>query len=588
MIRLHKLYSQPETFKPISFYDGINIILGEKVPDSESRSTSRKDKKTNGVGKSLSVEFINFCLLKDSSDSRVMKIPLDKFSHNAIICLDVSIGGKELTLRRTIKEPNKPEIVCEGQITKFKNMADATTYLGNLLFSNSGDDIERPSFREFMGPLIRSEDSEFKSILNCYDLREKIPDQDLTKPHLYLFGINPSYIRRIKKVFKEIDEKQKTKNHITKRLTGSGNQNISDIKAEVNDSELELGKINSLLDEYKMEPIFQNNQEELGNIDLECEQLRIKRAALRFELQRIESIPKLEIIDTSEVQFVYNKFAKGLGDLVARSISDVVAFKQKIENYQKILIDGRAHEIRSEVQKIQSRLSVLDARRSSLLVMINFNGSLDSLKESYALMSRRKENLSITQANLREHESVEYEINVLKRKRDGYVSALEDEIMSYNSVIDDFNRTLADIHSYIMGNAKITFDISAVKSGKGKKIVQFDFRIPEDGSHSVDREKVFIYDIALMINNHTKKRHPSILVHDNIFDVDQDTLVQSLNFLAEQEEKSNFQYILTLNRDKIENEERTKEIKLDIQAHTRATFTRKDRFLREVVYSEID
>lgn len=69
------------------------------------------------------------------------------------------------------------------------------------------------------------------------------------------------------------------------------------------------------------------------------------------------------------------------------------------------------------------------------------------------------------------------------------------------------------------------------------------------------------------------------LVHDNIFDVDQDTLVQCLNYLYKQEEKfQDFQYILTLNRDKIENEERRKLIKMDIDSHRVATFTKDKKF----------
>ena len=78
-----------------------------------------------------------------------------------------------------------------------------------------------------------------------------------------------------------------------------------------------------------------------------------------------------------------------------------------------------------------------------------------------------------------------------------------------------------------------------------------------------------------------------MLIHDNIFDVDQDTLVQSLNFLAKQEEKfDDFQYVLTLNRDKIENEERRKLIKLDVQKHKIASFTKKEKFLKKN-YQEI-
>ena len=55
-----------------------------------------------------------------------------------------------------------------------------------------------------------------------------------------------------------------------------------------------------------------------------------------------------------------------------------------------------------------------------------------------------------------------------------------------------------------------------------------------------------------------------------------------LNYLNYQEEKyQNFQYILTLNRDKIEGEERNNLIKLDIDSHIVARFTKQNKFLKK-------
>ena len=103
-------------------------------------------------------------------------------------------------------------------------------------------------------------------------------------------------------------------------------------------------------------------------------------------------------------------------------------------------------------------------------------------------------------------------------------------------------------------------------------------RIDSDGSHSVDRAKIFIYDMALLFNAHTRKRHPRLLIHDNIFDVDKDTLIQSLNYLARVEEQFyDFQYILTLNNDEIEHD--LSKIKLSTPNHKRAELTRQKRFL---------
>lgn len=67
-IRLNRLYSESNIFEEISFHDGVNIILGEKYDDS-----SVKGRKTNGVGKSMSIEFLDFGFLNDYEKSRIAK-----------------------------------------------------------------------------------------------------------------------------------------------------------------------------------------------------------------------------------------------------------------------------------------------------------------------------------------------------------------------------------------------------------------------------------------------------------------------------------------------------------------------------------
>lgn len=586
MIKLKKLYSIPQTFDPIEFKDGINLILGEKV--LESKAVTKKDRKTNGVGKSMSVEFINFCLFKDADSSRVTKIPFDKFPHETKICLDLTINNKKVTIERTVSEPDKPSVEVDGETISYKTSSDALIYLTNLFYEKNKDEkIERPSFRELIGPLIRDENSEFKDIVNCYDLRTKIPNSDLIKTHLYFFGINPSFVKDIKRILKDVEEKAQTQGHLKKRLTDSGKKKISDVKAELNALELELSRVEDSLNKFRTEPVFQQNQDALVKIDSSIEQLRTKQIALRYELKRIESMPKVETINTSDVQIIYDKFKDGLGQIVSKSISEVIDFKKKIEKYQNLLINERAEEIRVEVKKIQEELNSLDEKRADILIRIDKKDSLSVLKESFYTYTKRKDDLASTQANLDEYEKVDREIDVLRLKKDNIFSELDAKIFEINNLIKDFNKTLANIHEYIMGNAEVSFDISTVKTSSSKQIIKLDLRIPDDGSHSVDRTKVFIYDIGLMLNKNTTQRHPMFLIHDNIFDVDQDTLIQSLNFLADQEKKSSFQYILTLNRDKIENEEKKKQIILKIEEHTIASFNRRDRFLK-TDYKEMD
>ena len=106
-------------------------------------------------------------------------------------------------------------------------------------------------------------------------------------------------------------------------------------------------------------------------------------------------------------------------------------------------------------------------------------------------------------------------------------------------------------------------------------------RIDDDGSHSVEREKVFIYDIALMVNAFTKARHPGLLIHDNIFDVDNDTLRKSLEYLLTRAPfDDEQQYILTLNIDRVDHC-RGEAWFDELEQSVAASFTKSNRFLNK-------
>src|SRR5690606_37937232 len=176
-IKLIKLYSEPKVFEPINFSDGVNIILGEKFDEATTNG-----RKTIGVGKSLSIEFINFCLLKKYSDSRLQLIPKEILNVTVLIKLDLEIGNNQLTIVRNRKEQDQPVIIKENKETKFESIDDAQQYLSDLIYKNNTLQVV-PSFRELLSPLIRDERSEFNNILESFDINKKIPFNLV--PHLF-------------------------------------------------------------------------------------------------------------------------------------------------------------------------------------------------------------------------------------------------------------------------------------------------------------------------------------------------------------------------------------------------------------------
>lgn len=572
-IRLNRLYSENNVFEEISFHDGVNIILGEKFDDR-----SVKGRKTNGVGKSMSIEFLDFCFLSDYDKSRIAKIPKEVFPLEENVILDLDIGTEAVTIKRNRKQADKPVIIRADKQVSFDKIQDARDYLTGIIFSElNGKKV--PSFRNLFSILMRDERSEFTDIIKCHDLTKKIPD-DLSA-HLFLLGFSLEAYNNTIETIKEIETVSTVIKKEKKELTQDGKKKISDVRAELNALEDELKKLEDAIESFKTNETFDFMEADLIELEDLLDQLRKRQKALRYDYEKIRKMPKPEQIDDREIELVYNQFKSELGNAVVKSLNEVVGFKNKIEEFQRMLVNQKAKELESQLKSIAEQIRILDDEYSEKLKVIDKKGVLKNLKVSLKIYETKKESISHTKFLFEEYEKNEKKKRLLNLQKTQQLMEIDSEIEENKEIIDDFTDTILQIHEFIMGNKECSFSIQTVDKARRKTPVELILRIYDDGSHSVDRTKVFIYDMALLFNQYTRDRHPMFLVHDNIFDVDQDTLVQCLNYLYKQEEQyQDFQYILTLNRDKIESEEQRKLIKMNIDEHQVAVFTKEKKFLR--------
>lgn len=571
-IRLNRLYSESNIFEEISFHDGVNILLGEKYDDS-----SVKGRKTNGVGKSMSIEFLDFGFLNDYEKSRIAKIPKEVFPLEENVILDLDIGDEAITIKRNRKQADQPVIIREGRTVSFDKLQDAREYLTGLIFPKlNGKKV--PSFRNLFSILMRDERSEFTDIIKCHDLTKKIPD-DLSA-HLFLLGFSLEAYKNTLETIKEIEAVNTVIAKDKKELTQEGKKKISDVKAELNALEDELQKLEDAIESFKTNETFDSMEADLIELEDLLDQLRKRQKALRYDYEKIRKMPKPEQIDDREIELVYNQFKSELGNAVVKSLNEVVGFKNKIEEFQRTLVNQKAKELESQLKSIAEQIRVLDDEYSEKLKVIDKKGVLKNLKVSLKIYEAKKDSISHTKFLFDQYEKNEKKKRMLNLQKTQQLMEIDSEIEQNKEIMDDFIDTILEIHESIMGNKECSFSLQTVDKARKKTPVELTLRIYDDGSHSVDRTKVFIYDMALLFNQYTRDRHPLFLVHDNIFDVDQDTLVQCLNYIYKQEEQyQDFQYILTLNRDKIENEEQRKLIQMDIDEHQVAVFTKEKKFL---------
>lgn len=570
-MRIELLYTEPPTIAPIEFGDGVNVVLGE------SDDTSSKN---NGVGKSLCIEFINFALLKKKADSRVSKIPKESFDPATFVCVRFRLHGEQYTIKRSLSESEQPRITVDGRETVFAKVEDVTDFLTQRMFPVAAG-TGAVSFREMLGPLIRDERSEFKSIVSYFDTRLRVPEN--YAPHLMLLGIDLGIYRSIKDILKEIDLIGAEEARIRENVLLVRQKTIDDARSDLNALDEEVGSINDAIEALENAPAFDIVKDEILVIEEEMAGLRRRKEVLAQRSARLAPVASSAKIDGDEIRQFYDELRAGLGAVVARDLAEVISFKDKIERFQRHLLEEKSKIVDVELKGLNRQLTDLDRRYSKLLAVLDQEGQLRSLRQTYASYQAKSDELGQLKGFLERYDQLAVDKQQKRSDKETERLRLQGSIAAVRDRLKSVEKTILDIHQFIQGNRKASLD---VRTTANKQVVDIVLRIDDDGSHSVEREKVFIYDIALLLNDFTKVRHPGLLVHDNIFDVDEDTLNRSLEFLLTRAEfEDEQQYILTLNVDRIAHA--TEEVWYDdLQRSVVASFTKTDRFLN-TTYQEV-
>lgn len=567
MIKINRLYSEPQVFDPISFDYGLNIIMGE---------ASDKTNKKIGVGKSVCIEFINFCLLKRMSDSRLNLIPKN---YNEItesqIKLDLDFNNTKMTISRSIINSDQV-IIHQGNNEKiFEKIEDASDYLGSLYFEAFPPNIKRLSFRALLQPIIRDERSEFKDLIQSHDTKKRIPVD--YSSHLFYLNVGLEKYTEIKNINDKIQKTRTYSSEIKKIVTKNNEFKIQDAKAHLNELKSEVLKVNKSIENLKNNESFEVLQEDLSKLENKLSELRSRQQVIMFEIKQIDSLPKPENINENEIAIIFNQFKQGLGDLVEKSLDELKGFKNKIDSFRSTIVNNRLIILKLELEKLNEIIRKLDNEYSEKISLIDNGDVFRNLKTSISVFNDKNKELNNLRSLVETYDEAEREKKILDTEKSNLIGKLDEEFYQKLKIIKSFSETILDIHEQVMGNREAYFNIQTTKN---KSVVDFIMRIDDDGSHTTERMKVFIYDVSLMLNEYTRKFHPGFLIHDNIFE-DDDSIEKGLNFLYQYNKTSpnEFQYIVTLNSDLLDSASKSGNLLFNINQLKRASFTKDSRFL---------
>lgn len=555
---LRRLYSETNLLvKDISFEPGINIILGKYSGQKEATGI-------NGIGKSSLVRLINYCFLSSSAEKIFNQTKYEFLrtgEHN--IVLEFSIESKKFFIKRYFADDDKIYFGTSPRKIEVYEKSEIKKLLTNVLFPIESNEVffQGNRFGTLLNFFIKDDLESQKRFDALNVLGFQANTKDIALYNFFLLNLPTKQLLQYSEVSKEYDDKSKAAKEMEKTVLATTGKSIEEFKTERIQIEQKISLLEKSLNEYKFLEKYKNIETDLIELTKKINsQLEIYHQ-YNHDLKRLIELYNYDIaIDTTQIRKLLNEALETFGDLVKKSLDEVIEFKRDIlENRNKFLIK-RETNLQKNIDATLKAISKLESERSILYKKLKEKGALESIENTYKDLINEKSNLERTMqyiGNIEEIQNIliDLDVTISELKRD-ILNDLSHFEVQLNSLRALFKEILESAIFIDESSDNAYFDVKRLTSTKRNQLpFKFEVEIPKAEALGQARLKLIAYDLMVFLNGiHEKRKLPDFLLHDGVYhSISHKTMVNTLNYISRQfNQHSSFQYIVTFNEDEIE------------------------------------
>lgn len=533
-MELIKLSSNKKSFRTIIFKPGFNLIIG-KMANTEKINPKMT---YNGVGKSLIIRIVHFCLASNTVTEFAEKLSDWSFT------LEFKVGSKHFSATRFTN--NQRKITLNGNEMTLNDFRDLMM-----------DEIFRPKtpvpnlvFRSLISRFIRPKTTSYTKY-DVYVSKEQ-PYAQLVN-NAFLLGVNVELIlskcmlKQDLKAIEVVEDGIKNEG-ITKELLLGG----SDIKVELVDLREKISSLQIHLKEFKVAKDYNDIEKEANELSYKAKTINNEIVVLTEAIQNINNtilikpdIKRQTIIDLyNEARIVFN-------DIVIKSIDEVEEFHTKLLSNRKKRLDSEKRKMETTLTSLNKELSSIDEERDKKLKYLDKHGALG---EFVALSSQ----LNDLQFKYDKIENAEKVVNNCKQKKMEIQKNLIEQNIMTSEYLENSKELIEDNISVFRNFSKEFYEGKTagieIVNNEGNNTTRFDIkaRIDDDASDGINSVKIFCFDMTLLTAKHNHK--VNLLFHDSRLFSDMDPRQLSILFkiVTRIVAEKGIQYIATINQDALD------------------------------------
>jgi len=548
---IRSVSSNMESFRRVNFQPGFNIVLADRTQHSTERDSR------NGLGKTLLLEIIHFCLGGDAARTRTVCRPeLAGWTFT----VELELGGRLVQVTRGVDAPKRvyfPEAYDHFPLRSERQrgdqrlslaVADWNINLGVLMFGLPTDDTTNaysPSFRSLFPYFARRAKG---SILSPFTHFEKQKEWDKQVHTAFLLGLSweiASQLQVLKDRKKGLtDFKKAVKSGVVQGFQGS----IGDLEAKRVQIEAEATRTANALSQFRVHERYRDIEREANRLTEEIHKVSNdnfgkRRLLTTYEKSLTEEAPP----NSNEVLALYADAQVALPDAIKRRIEEVDAFHHTVVANRRQFLSAECDQLRSEIQANDARTQTLTEERAGHLNILKTHGALEEytqLQQQFVTQRTKAEDIKKMIENLQKLREGQGEIRVQtaqleQRGQRDY----EEREQVRDRAVNLFNENSQFLYE-LPGELVIDFQETGFK---------YDVQIERSTSDGIEQMKIYCFDLMLAQLWSSKNPSPKLLFHDSrLFDgVDERQRAKAL-ILAEREARvRGFQYICTLNSDSV-------------------------------------
>lgn len=560
-MHLISLTANKKSFRAVKFNKtGLSFIVAKQKNPGESD----KGKTYNGVGKSLIVALIHFCL---GADKKYYKTFEDKLP-DWIFTLHFKISRTRYAVSRSTNDQNKITINDEElSVSKFNSK------MGELCF-DLPPDIQYLSFRSLLPFFIRPRRGSYVD----FDIPAKVGfEYQQQLYNAFLLGLDV-HLAQQKRILRkdEIRIKELTNNIKKDTLLKeffSGNKDATLAVQDLNDN---INKLEKDVRDFRVAEDYYDVKNDADKVERNLADVQNEITLIQNQIINIQQSLKISPdLGRESIENVYNEVRVYFPEKVSKTLKQLEGFyKQLSENRIRRLTQQKQSYIRRQdinikekkklETKLDNKLQYLGAHKA-LDVLVKVNDQLSALKNERDGLVKYSELMEDYHSkNLK----IKEDLLEATKQTDQYLNEIKEITDSFRS----FFRKLAK-RIYPQVSSGIT-----IYNDEGENQVRFDIdaKIESDTSDGINHVKIFCYDITLVFKGFGHSIR-SIFHDSRIFDgIDERQKAELFKIAHEMFSDTGYQYIATVNQNQLEEIKKhmsEEEFKLTVTDNTVLTLT---------------